>query len=176
MIFKETKLKGAFVVELEKRKDPRGFFARVFCEKEFSEHGLEGRIAQISMASNPEKGTLRGMHFQNPPYEEDKLIRCTSGAIYDVIIDLRKDSATYKEWFGIELNSENGKSLYIPKGFAHGYLTLQDQTELIYLMTQFYQPGHENGFRYNDPAFQIFWPDEVKMISDKDKNWPDYKL
>jgi len=176
MIFTETKLKGAFVIELEKLEDPRGFFARAFCQKEFKEHGLNPNIVQSNVSLNFKKGTMRGMHFQAAPYQEVKMIRCTRGAIFDVIIDLRKNSPTYKRWVSIELTEDNYKMLYIPEDFAHGYLTLKDKSEVIYFVTQFYQPNSEAGVRYNDPAFGIQWPAKVdpRMMTDKDKNWPDY--
>lgn len=177
MIFKETKLKGAYVIEMEKKEDGRGFFARSFCEKEFQFHGLNPHIAQVSIASNPKKSTFRGMHFQRPPQQEDKLVRCTRGAVHDVIVDLRKNSPTYRSYFGIDLTADNHKMIYIPKEFAHGYVTLEDHTELIYLMSQCYEPGADEGIRFNDPGFQIKWPEQasLKVISEKDKNWPDYK-
>ena len=177
MIFTETKLKGAFVIELEKLEDPRGFFARAFCQKEFKEHGLNPNIVQSNVSLNFKKGTMRGMHFQAAPYQEVKMIRCTRGAIFDVIIDLRKNSPTYKRWVSIELTEDNYKMLYIPEDFAHGYLTLKDKSEVIYFVTQFYQPNSQSGVRYNDPAFGIQWPKDVgiKTLVDKDKNWPDYK-
>lgn len=177
MIFKETKLKGAFVIEPEKKEDQRGFFARTFCEKEFRMHGLNPHVAQMSMASNLKKGTFRGMHFQRSPQEENKVVRCTRGAVYDVIIDLRKNSKTYRQSFGVRLSADNYKMLYIPKNFAHGYVTLEDNTELIYLMTQCYKPGSERGIRFDDPPFQLKWPKgvKIKMVSDKDKSWPDFR-
>ena len=178
MKFTETKLKGAFIVEMEKREDPRGFFGRAFCKKEFEALGLNGNILQANASGNPAKGTLRGMHFQNKPFEEVKMIRCTRGAVYDVIIDLRKDSPTHKQWIGVELSVENAKLLYIPEGFAHGYLTLKDDSDVFYLVTQYYAPGSDSGVRYNDPAFKIEWPKDVpiKLMTDKDRNWPDYKI
>ncbi|MCL4475996.1 MAG: dTDP-4-dehydrorhamnose 3,5-epimerase [Nitrospirae bacterium] len=174
MIFTETRLKGAYIVELEKRADERGFFARTWCKKEFDAHGLPSQMAQANVSSNKKKGTLRGMHYQMTPHEETKLVRCTRGAIYDVIIDLRPNSSTYKEWIGVELTSENYKMLFVPENFAHGFQTLEDNTEVIYQVSQFYSPGSERGARYNDPAFGIRWPAQVHVISDKDKNWPDY--
>ena len=177
MKFTETKLKGAFVIEIEKLEDERGFFARAFCRKEFEAHGLNPNIAQASISFNSKKGTLRGMHFQISPYEEVKTVRCTRGAIYDVVIDLRKDSPTHKQWIGVELTEDNYKMLYIPQGFAHGYLTLKERSDLLYLVSQFYMPGFEGGVRYDDPAFGIEWPKDVRMtcIADKDKNWKEYK-
>lgn len=177
MKFTETNLKGAFIIEFEKREDSRGFFARAFCEKEFADKGLETRIVQANASYNFKKGTLRGMHRQIVPYQEVKMIRCTRGAVYDVIIDLRKNSPTYKQWFGIELTEDNYKMLYIPEDFAHGYLTLKNKSDVIYFVTQFYQPSSESGVRYDDPAFGIKWPPgiETGLMTDKDKNWPDFK-
>ena len=174
MIFNETKLKGAYIIEIEKRVDERGFFARTWCKNEFELPGLNSQFVQANMSYNKNRGTLRGMHYQIAPYEETKLVRCTRGAIYDVIIDLRPKSTTYKQWLGVELTAENYKMLYIPENFAHGFQTLTDNTEVIYQVSQFYAPGSEKGVRYNDPAFGIEWPIEVQVISDKDENWPDY--
>jgi len=176
MKFLETKLKDAHIIEIEKLKDHRGFFARTWCQKEFEEHNLVSRVRQANVSYNKKKGTLRGMHYQLSPYEETKLVRCTKGAIYDVNIDLRPASPTYTQWIGAELTAENYKMLYVPENFAHGFLTLKDDTEVTYQVSQFYTPGSERGIRWDDPAFNIDWPTEVKVISDKDKNWPDYKL
>lgn len=175
MLFTETKLKGAFVLEIEKREDNRGFFARTFCQNEFKAHGMNPLVAQCNIAYNKKKGTLRGMHFQNAPYAENKLVRCTKGAIHDVIIDLRPDSPTYKQWVSAELTEENHKLLYVPEGFGHGYQTLTETAEVIYQVSQFYAPESASGVRHNDPAFGITWPLEVAAISDLDKNWPDFK-
>lgn len=174
MLFTETKLKGAFILEIKKIEDERGFFGRTWCQKEMEEHGLNPRVVQANMSYNKRKGTLRGMHFQVSPYEETKLIRCTKGAIYDVIIDLRPDSPTYKQWIGVELTEQNYKMLYVPERFAHGFLTLEDHTEVSYQVTQFYTPGSESGIRWNDPAFGIEWPVPVKLVSGKDSVHPDY--
>lgn len=174
MIFKETKLKGAFVIEIEKREDERGFFARTWCQQEFAEHGLNFSLAQANIGFSRKKGTLRGLHYQVAPHQEAKLVRCTAGAIYDVMIDLRPASLTYQQWFGIELTADNHRMLYVPEGFAHGYQTLADDTEVFYPVSQFYAPGAERGVRYNDPTFEIEWPLEVQVISEKDKNWPNY--
>ena len=175
MIFKETKLKGAFVIEIEKREDERGFFARAWCKKEFEDHGLNAQLVQANIAFSRKKGTLRGMHYQAPPYEEGKLIRCIKGEVFDVIIDLRPDSLTYKEWFGLQLTSDNYKMLYVPAGFAHGYQTLDDNTEVFYPASQFYSPESERGVRWDDPAFGIEWPETDNLVmSEKDKTWPDY--
>ncbi|MDR4506240.1 MAG: dTDP-4-dehydrorhamnose 3,5-epimerase [Candidatus Scalindua sp.] len=176
MIFTETKLKGAFIIEPEKLKDERGFFARIWCKKEFEAHGLNTRLVQTNVAFNKKKGVLRGMHYQVTPYEETKLIRCTEGAIYDVIIDLRESSPTYKQWIGVELTQDNYKMLYVPECFAHGYQTLQDNTEVSYQVSQFYAPNSEQGIRWNDPSFTIQWPEaKEKIISVKDQRWPDYR-
>jgi len=176
VIFTEIELKGAYVIEIEKLKDHRGFFARSWCQKEFDEHNLVSRVRQANVSSNLKKGTLRGMHYQLSPYEETKLVRCTRGAIYDVIIDLRPASPTYTQWIGVELTAENYKMLYVPENFAHGFQTLEDHTEVTYQVSQFYAPGSERGIRWDDPAFSLKWPMEVQVISDKDKSWPDYAL
>ena len=175
IVFTETKVKGAFVIELEKRADRRGFFARTYCEREFSLHGLSSRFVQCSTSFSTRRGTLRGMHFQIAPSEETKLIRCTRGAIYDVIIDLRRDSRTFKQYFAAELSAENGKMLYVPQGFAHGFQTLEDGTEVFYQMSEFYNPESARGVRWNDPAFQIAWPAEVEVISDRDQTYPNFE-
>ena len=175
MIFTEAKLPGAFVLELEKREDERGFFARAWCQREFEAHGLRSQPVQANIALSKKRGTLRGLHYQVAPYEEAKLMRCIRGAIYDVIVDLRPASPTYKQWFGIELSAENHKMLYIPEGFGHGYQALVDDSEVFYQVSQFYTPGAEQGIRWNDPAFGIEWPiSENPILSEKDKNWPDY--
>ena len=172
--FTETKLKGAFIIEIDKLKDERGFFARSWCQKEFEEHGLEARIVQANVSYNRHKGTLRGMHYQIAPYQECKLIRCTRGAIYDVIIDLRTDSPTFKHWVGVELTADNYTMFFVPADFAHGFQTLTDETEITYQVSQFYMPGSEKGIRFDDPAFDIQWPQEVAIISEKDRTWPDF--
>ncbi|NJN15544.1 MAG: dTDP-4-dehydrorhamnose 3,5-epimerase [Oscillochloris sp.] len=174
MIFSETELSGAYTIDIQKFEDDRGFFARTWCAKTFAEHGLKAEIAQANMSYNRLKGTLRGMHFQRPPHAEVKIIRCTRGAIYDVIIDLRPDSATYKRWIGVELTAENYRMLYVPEGFGHGFQTLADDTEVAYNVTAFYTPGAEGGVRYNDPAFGIAWPLPVTVISPKDTAWADF--
>lgn len=174
MKFTETKLKGVCIIEIEKMNDERGFFAREWCQREFQEHGLNEKVAQSSISFNIKKGTLRGMHYQIFPYEEAKLVRCTKGLIYDVIIDLRADSPTFKESFGIELSSENYKMLYIPEGFAHGFITLSDNTEVLYKISEFYTPGSARGLRWNDPAFNISWPMEPLVVSERDRDYPDF--
>lgn len=176
MIFTPTSLTGAFVIELEKRIDDRGFFARSFCADEFSHQGLEVKVVQCNISFNKTRGTLRGMHFQQAPYSEVRLVRCTRGAIHDVIIDLRRNSSTFKQSFSIELNSDNGKMVYVPQGCAHGFLTLTDNTEVFYQMSEFYHPESSSGVRYNDPAFGIVWPEEVKVISEKDMQFRDFSV
>lgn len=174
MLFTETKLKGAFVLEIEPREDNRGFFARTFCQNEFQAHGMNPLVVQCNIAYNKKIGTLRGMHFQRAPHQEAKLVRCTRGKIYDVMLDLRRNSPTYKQWTSAELTEDNHKMLYIPEGFAHGYQTLTETAEVIYQVSQFYAPDSASGVRHNDPAFGIHWPLEVSSISDLDKGWPNY--
>lgn len=172
MRFTETPLAGAFVIELEPCEDERGFFARTFCRREFEALGLRAAVAQGNVSYNHRKGTLRGMHWQAAPAAEPKLVRCTRGAIHDVIVDLRPGSPTYLRHFAVELTGENWRSLYVPDLFAHGYLTLTDGAEVSYLVGEFYAPGHERGLRYDDPALGIEWPGAVEVISDKDRAWP----
>ena len=175
MKFIETKLKGAFAIEPEIVNDERGFFTRIWCKKEYSSCGLDPDLAQISVAFNKKKATVRGMHFQIKPNEETKLVQCTRGKIYDVIIDLRADSKTFKQWFGIEIKSEDYKLVYVPKGFAHGYQTLENDSEVIYHMSAFFAPESYSGVRWNDPAFNIKWPiTETIIISNKDKGYLDF--
>lgn len=169
MIFTETSLKGAYIIDLERREDERGFFARAFCQQEFAAHGLKAVIAQANVAFNYKKGTLRGMHFQYPPAAETKLVRCTRGAILDVIIDLRPESPTYLQHIAVELNETNQRALYVPERFAHGYQVLQDNTETSYQAGEFYTPTAEAGLRYNDPRLGLIWPLPVTVISEKDK-------
>ncbi len=175
MKFQETKLAGAYIVNLNLLQDDRGFFSRMFCREEFQQHGLVPDVMQGNMSWNKTRGTLRGMHYQHDPYQETKFIRCTRGAIYDVIIDLRKDSTTYQEWIGVELTADNRTALFVPKDFAHGFITLEDNTEVFYLVSQSYQPGSEGGIRWDDPRFNIEWPLKPTCISPKDAAWPDYK-
>lgn len=175
MRFLPTPLKDAVLIEPERREDPRGWFARTFCEEEFAAHGLVTRFVQQNASANPRSGTLRGMHFQHAPHAEVKVVRCTRGALFDAIIDLRPDSPTCGQWVGYELTPENGRMLYVPEGFAHGYLTLADDTEAGYLVSYPYTPGAEGGLRYNDPAFGIEWPGEIAVISDKDAAWPAFR-
>jgi dTDP-4-dehydrorhamnose 3,5-epimerase len=172
MIFRETELKGAYIIELEEKHDHRGFFARTFCAKEFEAHGLKPEVAQCNLSFNHKKGTLRGMHYQVPPAAETKLIRCTKGGIYDVIIDMRPESPTFLQFIGVELTEENHRALYVPEMFAHGYQALSDGAEVMYQVGEFYTPGCERGLRYDDPFFNIPWPLEVTVISEKDTNWP----
>ncbi|MBC7388543.1 MAG: dTDP-4-dehydrorhamnose 3,5-epimerase [Opitutaceae bacterium] len=174
MIFTETKLKGAFVIDLEKRSDERGFFARTYCADEFAKHGLKTNMPQSNMSLSKQKHTIRGMHFQVDGAEEAKLIRCTKGSILDVIIDIRKDSATYCEHISVELTEENHRMLYVPEGFAHGFITLTENVEVSYQVSQFYSPGKEKGIRWNDPLFGINWPTSNPIISDKDGVHPDF--
>lgn len=175
MKFTETKLKGAFILDLELREDSRGFFARTFCQKEFEAHGLKPMVAQCNLSFNHKKGTMRGMHYQVPPAAETKLVRCTGGAIYDVIVDLRPDSPTYLQHVGVELTAENRRQLYVPEMFAHGYLTLTEHAEVTYQVGEFYTPGYERGIRFDDPALNIEWPVPTEVISEKDAAWPAFK-
>lgn len=172
MIFTELALRGAYLIELEKLQDHRGFFARAFCQREFEEHGLDPRMVQCNVSFNPARATLRGMHYQVAPHQEVKLVRCTRGAIYDVIVDLRRDSSTYAKWFGIELTADSCTMLYVPRGFAHGYVTLCNATEVFYQVSEFYHPESERGVRFDDPALAIKWPGEPAVISDKDRALP----
>ncbi|MGB7218693.1 MAG: dTDP-4-dehydrorhamnose 3,5-epimerase family protein [Vicinamibacterales bacterium] len=169
MIFIETKLKGAYIIDLERREDSRGFFARGFCQHEFSAHGLKPIIAQANIAHNRTKGTIRGMHFQFPPAAETKLVRCTRGGIVDIIVDLRPESPTYLQHIEVELTEENGRSLYVPERFAHGYQALEDNTNTSYQCGEFYTPATEGGLRHDDPRLGLRWPLPVSAISDKDK-------
>lgn len=174
MIFTPTKLPGAYLVDIERRQDERGFFARSWCQQEFQAQGLASCMVQANLSFNNKQGTLRGLHYQRAPYAEAKLVRCTRGAIWDVIVDLRPASPTYRQWLGAELTDENYRMLYVPEGFAHGYLTLADSVEVTYQVTQFYAPGAEAGLRWDDPAFGIEWPIAVQVISEKDSRWPDF--
>ena len=175
MIFTPTKLDGAFVVELERREDERGFFARAWCADEFAEHGLDTSIVQCNVSFNKRCGTLRGLHFQRPPHAEIKLIRCTRGAVFDVIVDLRPASPTYCQWVGIDLTEENGRMIYVPEGFAHGYQTLVDSSETFYQVSAAYAPEAEGGVRWDDPAFAIAWPEvENRIMNERDRSWPDF--
>lgn len=174
MLFRETVLKGAYVVEPERITDERGFFARTWCRSEFETHGLNPNLVQCNISFNDKKGTLRGMHYQATPRAEAKLVRCTAGAIYDVIVDLRPDSGTFKRWTGVELNADNRYMLYIPEGFAHGFLTLSEDAEVFYQMSEYYSAEHARGVRWNDQAFGIQWPGEALVISERDRSYPDF--
>jgi len=174
MIFKETNLKGAFIIEPEIMADERGFFARTWCAREFEAHGLTPNLVQCNISFNKQKGTLRGMHYQAVPHEEAKVVRCTMGTIYDVIIDLRPNSPTYKRWVSVDMSAENRRMLYIPEGFAHGFLSMEDDTEVFYQMSEFYAPECARGVRWNDPAFNITWPLGVTVISEKDGQYPNF--
>ena len=172
MIFSEGPLSGPYVIDLEKHRDSRGFFARAYCQREFAEHGLAQDMVQTNVSFSEKRGTLRGMHYQNPPHQEAKLIRCTRGRLYDVIVDVRPGSDTYGQWMGVELSAESHRMFYVPEGFAHGFLTLEDETEAVYQVSAFYAPGAEQGLRYDDPALGIEWPAAVRVISEKDRSWP----
>ena len=174
MMFVETKLSGAYIIEIEKIEDERGFFARTFDKNEFSKIGLDSEFIQSSISINNKRGTIRGMHYQNKPYEESKIVRCTKGKIFDVIIDLRPNSKTFKEWFSVELSEENHKMLYVPKGFAHGFQTLENNTKILYNISQFYHPESSKGVRWNDEIFRIKWPLKVSLISEKDLNYTSF--
>ena len=176
MIFHETDIPGAFMIDLERREDERGFFARAWCVEEFAAHGLATRLVQANLSFNASAGTLRGMHFQRAPHEEAKLVRCTSGSLFDVIIDLRPESPAYKRWIGVELTAENRRALYVPEGCAHGYQTLADGTESFYLVSEAYAPDSEGGVRWDDPAFGIEWPHaDNRRLSSRDATWPDFE-
>ena len=174
MIFIETPLPGAFLIEPEPIEDTRGLFVRTWCRRELEAHGLDTRIAQCSTSFNKRKGTLRGMHYQAPPVAETKIVRCTRGAIHDVIIDLRPDAPTFTRHFAVVLTADNRKTLYVPPGFAHGFQTLADDTEVFYQISEFYSPEHARGVRWNDPTFGVRWPDDERTIVDRDRNYPDF--
>jgi len=172
--FTELPLKGAYLIDLEKRGDDRGFFARFFCEKEFSRRSLRSHFVQINTSLSHKKGTLRGMHYQLPPSAEAKVVRCVHGALFDAILDLRPHSPTFGKWFGAELSANNRSMMFVPEGFAHGFITLQPDTEVLYMVSAFYSPAHERGVRFDDPMFGISWPETPTEISEKDRKWPDY--
>jgi dTDP-4-dehydrorhamnose 3,5-epimerase len=172
VIFTETKLRGAFIIDLDRNEDERGFFARTFCQHEFQVHGLKPLVVQTSVAHNRKKGTIRGMHFQYPPVAETKLVRCTRGAILDIIVDLRPGSATYLHHVAVELNEDNQRALYVPERFAHGYQVLRDETDASYQMGEFYEPSAAGGLMYNDSRLGLEWPLPVTVVSDKDKSFP----
>jgi len=174
MKFTITPLAGAYLIDLEKRGDDRGFFARAFCENEFAELGLVRHFCQVNNSLSGQRGTLRGMHYQLPPKAETKIVRCIRGALFDMILDLRRDSPTFGQSFSAELSAENRRMMYVPKGFAHGFLTLADDTEAFYFVDEFYAPEHERCVRYNDPKFSLPWPRAPSVISEKDKNQADF--
>ncbi len=175
MKFTPLPLNGAFLIDLEKRGDERGFFARLFCAEEFKKHGLEPGVLQANNSLSVDKGTLRGLHYQLPPKEETKLVRCLTGALYDVIVDLRPESPTFGTSYGAVLSAENRRMLFVPKGCAHGFLTLEPHTEILYLVSEFYSQEYERGIRWNDPTFAIAWPETPRVISERDRAHPDYK-
>jgi dTDP-4-dehydrorhamnose 3,5-epimerase len=174
MTFHETKLPGVFEIHLEPFGDERGFFARSWCQREFESHGLNPATVQCNISFNEKKGTLRGLHYQAEPHAEAKLVRCTQGSIYDVVVDLRPQSPAFRKWVGITLTAANRHMVYVPEGFAHGFLTLQDRTEIFYQMSDFYYPELARGVRWNDPAFQIAWPFAPEVISDRDRTYLDF--
>lgn len=176
MIFTETAIAGAFLIEVERREDERGFFARSFCENEFRAHGLEPRVAQCNISWNGAAGTLRGLHYQAAPHGETKIVRCTNGGIWDVILDLRPESATYRQWTGVDLTDENRRAIYIPHGVAHGFITRTDDAEVLYMMGEAYVEGAARGVVWNDPAFAIQWPVEPVVISERDRSYPRWTL
>jgi dTDP-4-dehydrorhamnose 3,5-epimerase len=174
MIFSPTPFAGAFLIDLDKKVDERGFFARAFCVQEFGQHNLTPHICQANTSLSVHKGTLRGMHYQLAPKAETKIVRCTRGALFDIILDLRLDSSTFGQSFGAELSAENRRMIYVPKGFAHGFITLTDNTEALYFVDEFYSPENERGVRYDDTRFQIKWPAPPSVISEKDRAYPDF--
>jgi dTDP-4-dehydrorhamnose 3,5-epimerase len=174
MLFSETSIPGAYLIDLEKRGDDRGFFARAFCEQEFASHQLVSRFVQVNNSLSAHKGTLRGMHYQLPPKAETKLVRCIRGSLYDLILDLRPDSPSFGRSFGAELSAENRRMMYVPKGFAHGFITLEENTEAFYFVDEFYAPDRERGLRWNDSAFQLSWPIAPVVLSDKDAGQRDF--
>lgn len=176
MLFSETTIEGAFILDVRKIEDERGFFGRAFCSQEFEKKGLKTTMVQTNISSNRVKGTLRGLHMQVAPHEEAKLVRCTKGSIFDVLVDLRENSPTFLNWYGTELTDESYRMLYIPEGCAHGYLTLADHTDVMYQVSQYYSPTAERGFLWNDPAFSIQWPITPVVISEKDKNQPKFDV
>jgi dTDP-4-dehydrorhamnose 3,5-epimerase len=175
MIFRETKLPSVFEVRLELKTDERGFFARTWCQKEFETRGLNATLVQCDVSFNTRKGTLRGMHYQGPPWAEAKVVRCTKGAIYDVVVDLRPASSTFKNWIAVVLTADQRNMVYVPEGCGHGFLTLQDQTEVFYQMSEFYDAESARGVRWNDPAFQIAWPEKVEVIAERDRTYPNFE-
>lgn len=175
MIFQETNLPGVFEIRMERFRDARGFFARSWCQKEFENHGLNPEVVQCNVSFNTRKGTLRGMHYQEAPKGEAKLVRCTSGSVYDVVIDVRSDSPTFKRWIAATLTAQQRNMIYVPEGCAHGFLTLEDDTEVFYQMSEFYSPELARGVRWDDPAFQIVWPEKIEVISERDRTYADFE-
>lgn len=175
MFLEEASVAGAFLIRPQRRADERGFFARMVCEKTLADRGLVGHISQVNTGFSPRQGTLRGMHFQQAPHAEVKIVRCLRGSVFDVVVDLRPDSPTYKQWFGTTLSAENGHLLYAPEGTAHGYLTLEPDTELMYMTSRAYAPEAARGVRHDDPAFGIQWPAEIALVSQADQSWPDFR-
>ena len=175
MIFRETNVEGVFEINPEPQQDERGFFARTWCQREFDEHGLNSRLVQCSISFSRRRGTLRGLHCQAKPCQEAKLIRCTRGAIYDVALDLRSHSPTYKAWVAATLTAENRQMLYVPEGCAHGFMTLEENTEVCYQMSEYYNAESGRGVRWNDPAFRIAWPGKVEVISERDRNYSNFE-
>jgi dTDP-4-dehydrorhamnose 3,5-epimerase len=173
--FQETKLPGVLEIHLEPKPDERGFFARSWCQREFERHGLNSKLVQCSISFNARKGTLRGVHYQVPPCAETKLVRCTRGAIYDVVVDLRPESPTFKNWIAVVLTAQNRRAVYVPEGCGHGFLTLEDETEVLYQISEFYSAEAARGVRWDDPAFQLVWPEEVIVISERDRTYPNFK-
>lgn len=176
MIFKKTPLPGAYVIEPERINDHRGFFARVWCKKELQQHGLKSELSQSNVGFSHRKGTVRGLHFQKSPFAESKIVRCTRGSIFDVIVDLRPESPSFRCWFGVQLSDENRNMIYVPEGMATGYMTLEDNTEINYHTSEFFNPAAASGVRFNDPAFGIQWPLDATVISEQDRNWPLIKV
>ncbi len=174
MIFQPQALAGVHVIDVERREDERGFLGRTWCAREFAEHGLNPALVQCTLSFNRVRGTLRGMHYQAAPHEEAKLIRCTMGAIYDVVIDVRADSPTYKKWLGVELSADNRRMLYVPEGFAHGFITLRDTSEVFYQMSRLFEPDSARGVRWDDPAFAVHWPFPPIVMSERDRAYPDH--
>lgn len=174
MKFTELSVQGAYLVDIERMEDKRGVFARTFCSREFASHGLDPNLVQCSLSFNHLKGTLRGMHYQIKPYEENKLVRCTMGAVFDVMVDLRPDSPTFLKWTSAELTTDNHRALYIPKGCAHGFMSLEDNSEILYQISEFWSPEHGRGVRWNDPAFGIHWPMQPTVIAPRDAGYPDF--
>jgi len=175
MIFQGTKLPGAFEIHLDPKADDRGFFARTWCKQAFKSHGLNAELVQCSISFNTRKGTLRGLHYQAPPHEETKLVRCTRGAIYDVVVDLRPFSPTFRNWIAVVLTAEKRNMVYVPEGCAHGLLTLEDESEVFYQMSEFYDAESSRGVRWDDPAFQVAWPEKVKVISERDRTYRNFE-